>query len=204
MSSEQCTVIQSYFWTDKYKYTSESVEVFSGNNFKLYSLSRQIWRSFAALSMTKWKYLVATDQQLCCIWKFWAYAAWQILWAPKVEITFLCPAHAYGSEGLLKMQRWQSQGQCPAAASTSPKTVPCIKLAQQQQLCHNRQIDLCGPADMSIQWLYLKQSMLCYAVSVSTLFSWAGRPYQHFLFWYSSYFSFLTSFFMPLSCFIGA
>lgn len=57
MNSEQCTVIRGYFWIDKYIYTCESVEVFGGNNFKLYSLSRHIWRVFAALSMIKWKLL---------------------------------------------------------------------------------------------------------------------------------------------------
>lgn len=60
--------------------------------------------------------------------------------------------------------------------------------------------DLCGPADMSIQWFYLKQSVLCYTVSVSTLFSWAGRLCLAL----SVLIFQLLFIFMPLSCLMGA
>lgn len=68
----------------------------------------------------------------------------------------------------------------------------------------NRQVDLCGPANMAIQWLYLKQSILCYAVSVSTLFSWAGRPYLALSVLIFQLLLLSNLFFMPLSHLMGA
>lgn len=50
-------------------------------------------------------------------------------------------------------------------------TLPQDRLCGIAQL-KNTQIYL----DQSIQWLYLRQSILCCTVPVSTLFSWAGRP----------------------------
>lgn len=104
-------------------------------------------------------------------------AAWQISWAPRWKFSF-CALHEH-----------MGLKDCWNAKMTKLGVVPCnyqkLNLHQTGTATTLPQDRLCGIAqlkntqiylDQSIQWLYLRQSILCCTVPVSTLFSWAGRP----------------------------